>query len=120
MRYFFLALLISVNSLATCRGQDLNLALMESTYMIEGPTQEGTTLGTCFLLTRPTGTGRPDGQIVLVTAAHVLEGIAGEEAKILLRTQRGQPDGGLSFPPVSEFVMVGSRSGGSTRTRTSR
>jgi S1-C subfamily serine protease len=59
-------------------------AIMKSTFMIAGPNSQGT----AFIL------GKPDSNnkcsfFVLITAAHVLEGINGETATLFLRTREG-------------------------------
>jgi Trypsin-like peptidase domain len=53
--------------------------LMESTFKVEG----GGKLGTCFILSKPGGTNW--GWNILVTANHVLAGIASDEATLNLR-----------------------------------
>ena len=58
--------------------------LMESTFKIEGAASDGRgTLGTCFVLSKPGGTNW--GWNILVTANHVLSGIATDEATLHLR-----------------------------------
>ncbi len=58
--------------------------LMESTFKIEGAASDGRgTLGTCFILSKPGGTNW--GWNILVTANHVLSGIATDEATLHLR-----------------------------------
>jgi hypothetical protein len=58
--------------------------LMESTFKIEGATSDGRgTLGTCFFLSKTGGTNW--GWNILVTANHVLAGIATDEATLHLR-----------------------------------
>jgi S1-C subfamily serine protease len=69
-------------------GEDveLNTALMESTFMIQGPTVQGPMLGTVFVVGRPIPNSNPlRGVLVLVTAAHVLEQIQGDIAVLNLR-----------------------------------
>ncbi len=58
--------------------------LMESTFKIEGKTSDGRgTLGTCFILSKQVETNW--GWNILVTANHVLVGIASDEAILHLR-----------------------------------
>ena len=63
---------------------ELNSVLMESTFLIQGQSSQGPTIGTVFVIARPipnSQLGRP----VLVTAAHVLEQMQGETAVLYLR-----------------------------------
>jgi S1-C subfamily serine protease len=64
--------------------RDINTALMESTFKIEGPATQGKTLGTAFVMGRPTSDSK-NLRYVLITAAHVLEGIQGDTATLSLR-----------------------------------
>jgi hypothetical protein len=64
---------------------EINKVLMESTFKIEGPAASGTTLGTAFILGRPIPSQAPKARFVMVTAAHVLENIQGENAVLDLR-----------------------------------
>jgi len=66
---------------------------MQTTFFIEGPSKTPgiLTTGTAFFLIRPFS-AQPDpqrvaGKLVLVTAAHVFEGIEGDSAIIIVRTQ---------------------------------
>jgi hypothetical protein len=76
------------------KGIELNTTLMELTFMIEGqaaPPNSGMTLGTIFLMGRPfpNQPSAPNQQLkmryVLITAAHVLEGIQGDTAIVYFR-----------------------------------
>jgi hypothetical protein len=85
-------LLISVLAFAFLSGTDLagfeiNTTLMHYTYRIVGPTGKPNQVksGTVFVMGIPDANRRGKGQAVLVTAAHVLEGISGETATIYLR-----------------------------------
>ena len=65
---------------------NLGVALMNSTFKIEGPKS----MGTCFLVGRPSAEkGKVDS--ILVTAAHVLDNMEGETATVHMRSR--QPDG---------------------------
>ena len=70
---------------------DLNVALMQSTFMLRGPdARGGTSIGTGFILFRPLPGAKLDapnvtGKLVLVTAAHVFDEMVGDEAVILVR-----------------------------------
>jgi hypothetical protein len=80
------ALLFCRPTVAQQRPPEINSVLMESTFLIEGPSKEHpglNTLGTVFLLSKPVTENA--GTAVLVTAAHVLEGISGDTATLGLR-----------------------------------
>jgi hypothetical protein len=66
---------------------DIRFGLMHWTFRLSGPSLQGgkRTVGTVFIL--GDGDGMPAGsaRYVMVTAAHVVEGIAGERAELLLR-----------------------------------
>lgn len=65
---------------------EINTQLMESTFQIVGPSakqQGAATGGTVFLMGKPMSNNK--GAYVLITAAHVLEEIAGDTAKIFFR-----------------------------------
>ncbi len=65
---------------------ELNTVLMESTFLIEGSSGPGqTTLGTVFVIGLPLVAHPEQARLVLVTAAHVLEGIQGDFAILHLR-----------------------------------
>jgi hypothetical protein len=86
-------LLVFLPALCFSQQLDLNVILMQTTFYVQGSAKKGgTTSGTVFLLIRPFS-AQPDakmtsGRAVLVTAAHVLDDIAGETAEIFLRTQQ--------------------------------
>jgi len=75
------------------RGQsedDLNVYMMQATVKIEGQGSHGPAFGTAFILLRPTQKqegppGTISGMTVLITAAHVLEDMQGDQAIINLR-----------------------------------
>lgn len=78
---------------------DLNVAMMQSTFMLQG--QDST--GTAFLLLRPYPGQQPDaeslaGKVVLITAAHVFERMKGDEAKILWHVRDVNSDAWSSVP----------------------
>ena len=83
---------------ATAAGQDLNTALMEATFRISGPTgvSGAVSAGTVFFLVRPGAKAAGRQALVMVTAAHILAGIAGDDAVLLLR-KRAQDSGFSSF-----------------------
>jgi S1-C subfamily serine protease len=62
---------------------------MESTFEIMGPNASGGTLGTGFVVGKPIKATAPFAYYVLVTAAHVLESITGEQAIVLARQRQG-------------------------------
>lgn len=64
--------------------QELNSIMMRNTYKIEG---DGT-IGSCFLIGKPFKKDPAQAYYVLVTAAHVLENMKGEEATIYLRKKQ--------------------------------
>lgn len=75
---------------------DLTLALVGATVQLDQPDGQGTrTVGTGFLIEAP----RPDGtpRTVLVTAAHVLNQMPGNEARVGWRTALA--DGAWRFDP---------------------
>ena len=65
------------------RGQRVT----EATFKVT----DGQTAATCFLLERPKADGEAS-QILLVTAAHVLENFKGEEARLILRRPKVDDD----------------------------
>jgi len=63
---------------------ELNSAMMRNTFKIEG---DGS-MGSCFLIGKPLKKDPTRAHYVLVTAAHVLENMKGEEATIYLRKKQ--------------------------------
>jgi len=63
---------------------ELNTVMMRNTFKIEGAGG----CGTCFLIGKPLKNDPNKLRAILVTAAHVLEGIKSEEATILLRKKQ--------------------------------
>ncbi len=76
---------------------DLTIGLIAATVQIDQPLPGGADrrVGTAFLVEAPTPDGRP--RTVMVTAAHVLDGMAGAEARIGWRMQA--EDGDWRFDP---------------------
>jgi hypothetical protein len=74
-------------------AQELNTLLMRSTFKIAGKT----TLGTAFIIGRPLAK-ESRAAYVLVTAAHVLRDIDGEEAVLFLRKKTGDVYERLRYP----------------------
>ena len=68
-------------------SEELNTLLMHATFLISGPAagQQGVSFGTVFAMGVPYKDNPKIAHIVLVTAAHVLEGIAGDNASLQLR-----------------------------------
>jgi hypothetical protein len=78
---------------AVGQSPDLNVLLMQSTFMLEGRAAAGVTLGTGFVLLRPLPNTDPKaamvtGHLVLITAAHVFDGMIGDTATIHLRAKQ--------------------------------
>jgi hypothetical protein len=85
-----LILLILCTSVALCQApnDELNTLLMHSTFKIYGPDARkpgNTSFGTVFFMGIPIKGDDKNASGVLVTAAHVLDGIAGDTATLLLR-----------------------------------
>ena len=74
-------------------GQDINVSLMNTTFEIKGKAASGPkgearfTSGTVFVMGKPFKNGANGGDPVLITAAHVLDGIVGDDATLSLRRQ---------------------------------
>jgi len=89
-RWACIAVLLIVRYALGQEPADLNVDLMESTFMLEGRIPNGITRGTGFILMRPLPGTQPNattvaGKLVLITAAHVLEDMTGDAATIYLR-----------------------------------
>lgn len=82
--FLFLSIAIRSHSLANS-STDINTILMRSTFKITG---KGST-GTAFFIGKPAGPNSKEVYYVLVTAAHVLKKISGDEATLLLRKKDG-------------------------------
>jgi hypothetical protein len=98
MRLLAVGLLVSI-ALAgleatsqTQKDYDINTALMKATFKLEGRTAQGqTTLGTAFIMGRPYSHPPADqpqkARFVLITAAHVLNEMQGDQAILHLRRE---------------------------------
>ena len=70
----------------TAQSQELNTILMNSTFKVVGPgIKGGTAFGTVFIMGKLIKDTPSKGYLVLITAAHVLDEISGEEAVLQLR-----------------------------------
>lgn len=69
---------------------DLNVALMQSTFLVSGPAGNQAIAGTVFLLGRVIPNKEGMWKVVLVTANHVLAGIDGNYALVVLRHHESQ------------------------------
>lgn len=75
---------------------DLTVGLIKATVQLDQPINATERkVGTAFLINAPTPDGRP--RTVLVTAAHVLDGMPAAQARIGWRVET--PDGGWRFAP---------------------
>jgi len=63
---------------------EINTIMMRNTFKIEGSNHE---VGTCFIMTKPSA-NKEKLYFILITAAHVLEGISGDTATIHLRQRK--------------------------------
>lgn len=97
----FAAPLFAINVLAQTRTPpklpqkqqrlELNTALMKCTFEIEGRNIQGQeTIGTAFVMGRPIPGTPHKARYVMITAAHVLNGMAGDTALLHLRRKLGQ------------------------------
>jgi hypothetical protein len=69
---------------------ELNTILMESTFRLQGPDKNikgNTSFGTAFLIGKPLPAPSNSAYYVLVTAAHVLDGIDGDTAQLGIPTK---------------------------------
>lgn len=90
---------------------ELNTALMKSTFQIVGPTKpllcgfSGVSSGTSFVITSPltneVGGKQTESLFFLVTAAHVLEDISGDHAILVFRSQNAEKDWLRTEIPIS-------------------
>jgi S1-C subfamily serine protease len=84
----------SLSQRAPAPSQELNTMLMHATFEIFGPKNNEPgklSFGTVFVIGKPRNNDPKFGDIVIVTAAHVLDEIGGDEATLMLR--RPAPDG---------------------------
>jgi hypothetical protein len=81
--FYFLLVFASLSA----SSQELNTLLMNSTFEILGQSREPGKInnGTVFIMGRPMKDDPARGYNVLITAAHVLDEIAGDDAMLLLR-----------------------------------
>ena len=87
---------------APAPNTDLNTVLMHATFEIIGPkinAQGQSSFGTVFVMGRPHDDDPKIEDIVIVTAAHVLDEIAGDTATLILR--RPAPDGTYTSYPFT-------------------
>jgi hypothetical protein len=83
---------LSLPSAALADADDLGTRLMHSTFKLTN----GKTNGTVFLLSRPKPDGQP--QTILITAAHVVEQMEGDEVDLV--TRKPGPDDSVVKEPV--------------------
>lgn len=97
-------LVIALLSGTTLAEFEINTTLMHYTYQIVGPTGKPNqvTYGTVFVMGIPDANRPGRGQFVLVTAAHVLDGISGETATIHVREKMA--DG--KFRKVAHVLQI--------------
>ena len=83
-------LCIVLSSSSVARAEDLNVLLMGATFRIAGPARgEGNiSVGTVFFVGRPLKSNPGLASYVMVTAAHVLQDISGDEAVLWLRKKK--------------------------------
>ncbi len=90
---------------AQSQSFELNTVLMQATFEITGP-QAGaparTSFGTVFIIGRPMKSDPMRSWNVLVTAAHVLDGIGTETATLMLR----KPDGKGLYAPFAYSLKI--------------
>jgi hypothetical protein len=106
MKPLVLALTLLYSSFVFSQDFDLNEVLMQTTFLVKGPSQKGETTGTVFFLLRPFASQptkeRTSGVVVLVTAAHVFEEMTGDTALIALRVRDAS---GIWTPRWARFNM---------------
>jgi hypothetical protein len=86
-------------------SEELNTVLMHATFLIVGPSNKvpnAAATGTVFIIGVPHKDELKIASIVLVTAAHVLEDIAGDKATLLLRRKN---DDGTYRPLPFELAI---------------
>jgi len=104
-RGLFTSVLVSMLLSGTTLAQfEINTALMHYTYRVVGPTGKPNEVqaGTVFVMVIPDANRPGKTQPVLITAAHILEKIAGETATIHLREKMG--DG--KFKTVAHVLQI--------------
>lgn len=86
-------------------SEELNTLLMHSTFLIVGPKSgsEGQqAFGSIFAMALPKEGSTTEGTLILVTAAHVLNDISGDQATVVVR--RKNPDG--TYQPFEAKVAI--------------
>ena len=93
-------LTLCVASYQVAHSDELNTVLMNSTFEIGGPstTVGKTTTGTVFFMLKPQKDNPQRAYFVLITAAHVLNEIAGEDATLLIRAKNNKEFRKTPFP----------------------
>ncbi len=94
LRIFFHVVAVSalLYSSSAAEWTELSDTLIQHTFKIEGPstTQGKNTVGTVFIVSKiPTGATNFQARTVLITAAHVLNDIVGDNATIYFRRYEG-------------------------------
>lgn len=77
---------------------DLSTILMRATFKIEGPCNNGTYVGTCFFVGKPSKNNPSQSYYILVTAAHVLKNIQGDIAVLNLRKRQNDIYSKILYP----------------------
>jgi hypothetical protein len=98
-RSILLALMMIGSSGTTGHSQELSTVLMNSTFEIGGPGKEAgkTSTGTVFLMGRPLKSDASRTAVVLITAAHVLDEISGDQATLVWR-KKAEAGGYIKIP----------------------
>lgn len=86
--------IVPIDAQAEQKRLDVSTILMRSTYKI----QDGKSLGTVFIMGEPSPDMPGKLYYVLITAAHVLEGMKSDVATIHLRKQEGEKFSKLLYP----------------------
>jgi hypothetical protein len=88
MRHLLLFILLTSVAVCQAPNDEVNTLLMHSTFKVYGPDAKkpgNTSFGTVFFMGIPIKGDEKNARAVLVTASHVLEGIGGDTATLLLR-----------------------------------
>ncbi len=88
---------------AAAEAPNLRTQIVLATYRLEHPK----TSATAFAIRRPDAADQDGGQLLLVTAAHVLEKMEGEKAKLVLRRQ--DSSGQWEAAPVDVAIRDGDK-----------
>ncbi len=98
--------LLACWSVPPSRAQNLNTLLMQSTFEIQGVVEGGgVSTGTVFIVGKPMKADPTKAFYVLVTAAHVLDGVSGDFAYLTLRHR--EPDGSYKTGPYQLRIRNG-------------